>query len=102
TAAQALRAGVPQLMMPMSYEQPENAKRLGRMGISRSLRPARFHGPALTKHLNYLLNTPQVTARCRAMAATFPSGDPVKTTCDALEAFADRVAARLPTAVVTQ
>src|SRR5262249_54548956 len=90
TAAQALRAGIPQLTMPMSYEQPENARRFGRMGIARSLSPSRFRGPAVTEHLDYLLNNLEVTTKCRALAASFPEGNPVKATSDALEEFADR------------
>jgi rhamnosyltransferase subunit B len=96
TAAQALRAGIPQLTMPMSYEQPENSRRFSRMGIARSLSPNRFHGPAVTEHLDYLLNNPEATEKCRALAATFPQGNPVKSTCDALEEFADRVASQRP------
>jgi rhamnosyltransferase subunit B len=88
TAAQALRAGVPQLMMPMSYEQPENARRMSRMGIARWLWPKHFRGPAVAQHLNDLVKSQRVRDKCRALAESFPKGDPVRETCDALEAFA--------------
>ena len=47
TTAQALTAGVPQLVMPMAFDQPDNAQRLERLGVARSLYPKRFTGPAV-------------------------------------------------------
>jgi UDP:flavonoid glycosyltransferase YjiC (YdhE family) len=35
TTAQALRAGVPQLVMPYSHDQPDNAARCARIGVAR-------------------------------------------------------------------
>src|SRR5262249_6681351 len=33
TTAQVLRAGIPQLLMPLAYDQPDNAARLKRLGV---------------------------------------------------------------------
>ena len=35
TCAQALAAGVPQLTMPLAFDQPDNATRLSRLGVAR-------------------------------------------------------------------
>lgn len=93
TVAQALRAGIPQLMMPMSYEQPENARRLRRLGVARALPPERFTGPAAAQRLRLLLQSPAIQTACKDVASRFPAGDPVRETCNRLEEFAARVAA---------
>ena len=38
TCAQALAAGVPQLTMPLAFDQPDNATRLRRLGVARWVR----------------------------------------------------------------
>ena len=42
TTAQALAAGVRQLVMPMAFDQPDNAARLEGFGVARALWPAQF------------------------------------------------------------
>src|SRR5262249_16894786 len=65
TTAQAFAAGVPQLVMPMSHDQPDNAARVVRLGVGRSLPPRRFKAPAVARLLGELLSSPEVAARCR-------------------------------------
>ena len=47
TAAQGLAAGRPQLIMPTTFDQPDNARRLVGLGVARSLRPRAFRGAAV-------------------------------------------------------
>ena len=42
TLAQALAAGVPQLTMPMGFDQPDNTTRLLRLGVAGWVAPSRF------------------------------------------------------------
>ena len=86
TAAQALRAGRPQLVMPMAFDQPDNAVRLKRLGVARYLRPARFTGLAVARELDALLGSKDVSRACRAVASRFEGIDPVAETCDLIEA----------------
>ena len=37
TTAQVLRAGVPQLVMPYAHDQPDNARRIRKLGVGRSI-----------------------------------------------------------------
>ncbi len=67
TAAKALRAGVPQLFMPMSQDQPDSAARLARLGIARVLPPTRFRAPAVARALEELVGSEDVARRCRAL-----------------------------------
>jgi UDP:flavonoid glycosyltransferase YjiC (YdhE family) len=87
TMAQALAAGLPQLVMPMTYDQPDNADRLRRLGVGRSLKPKQFTGPNVARELGALLTDPGVAARAKELANRFPPGDPTAATCDELEAL---------------
>jgi UDP:flavonoid glycosyltransferase YjiC (YdhE family) len=89
TVAQALRAGVPQLIMPMAHDQPDNADRLVKLGVGRMLWPRHFTGPAVARELHTLLDDPAVARRCRDLATRFPA-DPVAPTVEVLERFAAR------------
>jgi UDP:flavonoid glycosyltransferase YjiC (YdhE family) len=39
TLSQALAAGIPQLIMPLGFDQFDNAARLGRLGVAATLTP---------------------------------------------------------------
>lgn len=69
TTAQALAAGIPQLLMPMAHDQPDNAHRLQRLGVARALPPARFQAAAVKHALDELAGSGRVTERCRELAA---------------------------------
>ena len=88
TLAQALRAGCPQLVMPMAFDQPDNAVRLERLGVGRYLRPSRFTGLAAARELDALLGSDDTARACRAVAGRFEGIDPVARTCDLIEAAA--------------
>jgi UDP:flavonoid glycosyltransferase YjiC (YdhE family) len=64
TTSQALAAGVPQLVMPMAHDQPDQAQRLAAFGVGDSLPPARFRGPAVAEKLGALLASPAVASAC--------------------------------------
>ena len=88
TLAQALRAGCPQLVMPMAFDQPDNAVRLERLGVGRYLRPSRFTGVAAARELEALLGSEEVARACRDIASRFEGIDPVTRTCELIEAAA--------------
>lgn len=55
TTAQALRAGVPQLVVPFAHDQFDNAERVRRLGCGRVLRRGRFSEHSLARELEALL-----------------------------------------------
>ena len=55
TTAQALRAGRPQLVVPYYADQPDNAARLVRLGVARSLSNRRYTAARATAALSRLL-----------------------------------------------
>lgn len=88
SAAQAMRAGIPQLVMPSNYDQPDNAVRLARFGVGVALPPRWFTAGSVARALRRLLASPAVAAQCRAVAARFAGADPIDKTCDLLEQLA--------------
>ncbi len=74
TTAQALAAGIPQLILPMAWDQPDNAARIKRLGAGHWLSP-NSSGVQIASALANLM-TPATRTRCRAVAASFGNGDP--------------------------
>jgi rhamnosyltransferase subunit B len=89
TCAQGLAAGVPQVVMPLAHDQPDNGDRLRRLGVGRMLRPKRFTAENVTRELT-ALDTGEVRAACRAVASRFIGADPVGQTCELIEAVGKR------------
>lgn len=88
TASQALQAGVPQLIMPLAHDQPDNAARLKRLGVGSAVPPKRFRVDRVAKELRGLLDSPDVAEACKQAAAKVKLDRPVKGTCDRLEEYA--------------
>jgi UDP:flavonoid glycosyltransferase YjiC (YdhE family) len=76
--------------MPLAHDQPDNAARLVRLDVGRTLVPRRFRGPALAAVLDELLRSEPTAKACRAVAARFRGTDPVGDTCRLIEELADR------------
>ena len=68
TTAQALSAGVPQLIMPMAHDQFDNAARVQRLGAGEALAREKFNAPRLAARLKALLASTDVTSACAAVA----------------------------------
>jgi UDP:flavonoid glycosyltransferase YjiC (YdhE family) len=77
TLSQALAAGLPQVLMPMSHDQPDNAGRLRRLGVAGAIRPARFTGRRLARVLAGLLEAPEVSRQAGRIAGRVEPGLPV-------------------------
>ena len=85
TAVQALAAGIPQLVRPMNYDQPDNAARLERLGVGSSIPPAKYRVPEVAEKLDYLLSSPTVKARCLGWAKRINFQSALEDTCVAIE-----------------
>jgi rhamnosyltransferase subunit B len=85
TSAQALQAGVPQIVMPLAHDQHDNAARLERLGVARSLAPRRFRGTALARQLAALVDSPTVAEGCRQARERFRAHDPLDESCRVIE-----------------
>jgi rhamnosyltransferase subunit B len=85
TMAYTLAAGIPQLTVPLTLDQPDNCWRLKRLGVSDTLRPRQYKTRHVVRKLGALLESPAVTERCRFYAAKCHQEKPLENICDALE-----------------
>ena len=69
TLSQALAAGRPQLITPVSFDQPDNAARTARLGVSRSLPFRKATAQALASELRALLGNPEHAKRAVEIGA---------------------------------
>jgi rhamnosyltransferase subunit B len=84
TTARALAEGIPQLVLPWAWDQPDNAARVRRLGAGSSLGPRRRSAARLAKALAELLK-PEALARCQALSARFGDDDALERAAGWLE-----------------
>jgi rhamnosyltransferase subunit B len=85
TSAQALAAGVPQLLMPMAHDQPDNAARLVRIGVASKLSPREFTGAKVARALGEMLSSETLLSRCRSYALRIDSTKSAAVACYEIE-----------------
>jgi UDP:flavonoid glycosyltransferase YjiC (YdhE family) len=85
TSAQALAAGCPQLVTPFAHDQFDNADRVVRLGVGRSITAGKYTAKSAAAELSRLLNAPHIARQCRAVADRLPNDDAVGRTCDLIE-----------------
>lgn len=85
TTAQALRAGVPQLVMPMSHDQFDNAALCRRLGVADALSVRRFTPRRVARTLGRLLSSDAVRQATVSVAAKSRADRPLERVCDLLE-----------------
>jgi UDP:flavonoid glycosyltransferase YjiC (YdhE family) len=85
TTGQAMRSGKPMLVVPFAHDQPDNAHRVCRLGIARSLSVSRYTGPRAANELRQLLDDPRYAERAAAIGARVQSEDGIARACDELE-----------------
>ena len=86
TTAQGLRAGRPTLVVPWAHDQPDNAERLRKMGVGRTIPRNRYRAKRVAKELNYLLSGKDYAERAQQIGARIASEDGLSCACDAIEA----------------
>ncbi len=89
TSAQGLAAGLPQLVMPMAYDQPDNAVRLRRLGVAAVIKPRQFRGPAVAMALDELLASNSTHENCHRYARECDGNAALAASCDLLEGLAE-------------
>jgi rhamnosyltransferase subunit B len=85
TIAQTLAAGIPQLTMPLVNDQPDNCRRLVRLGVAARIRPRDYRPRVVARRLRELLETPAVAERCRYFAERCGENDALPAAAVALE-----------------
>ena len=85
TTAEALRAGVPQLLVPFAWDQFDNASRVQSLGVGASLHAMRLNVRNMTAQLRNLLQSHSVALRCREVARQFAGMPTMNDFCQTLE-----------------
>lgn len=93
TVAQCLRAGRPMLIVPWSHDQPDNAWRMTRLGVGRTVRRKQWTASRVCRELGELLGRPECgperesgyTRRAEEIAVEVGREDGCRAACDALE-----------------
>jgi rhamnosyltransferase subunit B len=88
TCAQGLAAGVPQLVVPLAFDQPDNAERLEKLGVGRWIARRKFTPKRAARVLKELLAMPREA--CERWAKKMAEGDPLREACEAIEGLRGR------------
>ena len=87
TTAQAMAAGIPQVIRPMAHDQPDNAARVQKLGIGATLSPPKFNAVSLAEKLTALMTSQAVLDRCRTCAERIDSEQSLNETGAVIEDF---------------
>jgi UDP:flavonoid glycosyltransferase YjiC (YdhE family) len=84
TISQALRAGVPQLIRPIAYDQFDNSARAVQLGVARELLPEQYSARSVADALASLMSDDRVRKQCREIASAFTDNNAIQIACDAI------------------
>jgi rhamnosyltransferase subunit B len=87
TIGQAMRSGRPSLVMPCAWDQPDNAERVARLGIARTIARNQYEPERVAAELRLLLEDPAYSQRAAEIATKVRQEDGVTAACDALESM---------------
>jgi len=87
SCAQGLATGLPQLLMPMAFDQFDNAERLRRLGVASMVRPQHFRGLAVARKLDALLGNAKTHENCHRWAKKCEGRAALAKTCERIEAL---------------
>jgi rhamnosyltransferase subunit B len=85
TTAQALAAGIPQLVVPLMDDQWDQARRVEKLGVGLRLHPRRFRGRLAVSKLASLLHSTQIRQTCHCYADMVAKDDSLNDACHLVE-----------------
>jgi UDP:flavonoid glycosyltransferase YjiC (YdhE family) len=84
TTGLAMRSGRPMLVMPCAWDQPDNAERAARLGISRTIPRHRYTPAQVAAELRHLLDDPAYGRRAAEVGEQIRQENGVRVACNAL------------------
>ncbi len=84
TLAQAFAAGRPQLIVPVAFDQPDNARRTAALGVARAVPFRNATGVSMAREIAALLDEPDCSKRAVILGQTIRGEDAAGAACDAL------------------
>ena len=85
STSQALRAGVPQLIRPVAYDQFDNSARTTALGVGRELLVKQYTPRQVAQALAELTSDPAIRRRCREVAQRFGENNSTGIVADTIE-----------------
>jgi rhamnosyltransferase subunit B len=85
TTAQALQAGRPMLVMPYSHDQPDNARRMRRLGVAGVIRREDYTAERAARRIRRILRHARFAERAVEVGEQVRREDGLAHACDALE-----------------
>ncbi len=85
TTGLAMRSGRPMLVVPYAHDQFDNAARVARVGVARTIPRRRYTPTRVAAELRHVLDNPEFTLRASAIGEKVRREDGVRAACDALE-----------------
>ena len=85
TCAQAIRAGVPQLVAPMAWDQFDNAHHVRALNLGVSVPMKDYREDVVTDKLIQLLSGNGVRHACQHLAGQFARNNPLDSICEVIE-----------------
>jgi len=85
TTGQAMRSGRPMVVVPFAHDQPDNAARVTRLGIARTIPRTKFDAARAARELASLLGDAAVAARAADVGRAVAAEDGAAAAADAIE-----------------
>jgi len=85
TAAAALEAGIPQIIIPRVFSQPSNAEWLRRLGVCRVVKPGEWNPASATQNLLDVIQNKEMKTRAQNVARQIDRPAALKAVCRFLE-----------------
>jgi rhamnosyltransferase subunit B len=85
TLAQAVKAGVPQLVVPSAHDQFDNGWRIERLGLGRSLPRTRYRARLAAAEMSAILGDQSATRRARDFSGRVQSAEALARACELIE-----------------
>lgn len=85
TTAQAIKAGIPQLIRPIKYDQPDNADRIYKLGLGTYVMPERFTAEEVTPMLANMLQKAKNSKALRYYSEDVKNSAAIVAACDLIE-----------------
>jgi len=91
TTAQALRSGRPTLIVPWGQDQPDNASRIVRLGVGRTIMRAQYNASTAAHELGRLLSEGAYSYRAKEISKKILAEDGTRAAVDEIEAMLSTV-----------
>lgn len=86
TTAQAIKAGIPQLIRPLKYDQPDNADRIYKLGLGTYVMPEKFTAESVAPIVSNMLQKAKSSKALRLYSEDVSNSKAINLACDLIEA----------------